>query len=107
MVFDLRISFVVALIAHLPGMNLTLITQSCLRLNFCVAESHMAVGTGFGQLFRGLGNLSMPSVEAKRSNFLLSGQVSGVAISSAMFQSILDSELRKRIHSPDADNVST
>ncbi|KAF7314933.1 Vacuolar amino acid permease [Mycena indigotica] len=48
-----------ALLAHLP-------------------ESQMAVGTGFGQLFRGI------------------GQVGGVAISSAIFQSRLDSELRKR-----------
>ncbi|KAJ7232027.1 vacuolar amino acid permease [Mycena haematopus] len=50
-------------------------------------ESHMAVGTGFGQLFRGI------------------GQVSGVAISSAIFQSRLDSELRKRFHSPDAEEL--
>ncbi|KIM80081.1 hypothetical protein PILCRDRAFT_98046 [Piloderma croceum F 1598] len=58
----------IALLAHLP-------------------ESSMAVGTGFGQLFRGL------------------GQVSGVGISSAVFQSILDRELRKRIHTPDADQM--
>ncbi|KAJ7612163.1 major facilitator superfamily domain-containing protein [Roridomyces roridus] len=47
-------------------------------------ESHMAVGTGFGQLFRGI------------------GQVGGVAISSAIFQTKLDSVLRERIHTPDA-----
>ncbi|KAF7981056.1 hypothetical protein HWV62_35522 [Athelia sp. TMB] len=46
--------------------------------------SIMAVGTGFGQVFRGL------------------GQVSGVAISSAVFQSILGSQLQKRIRGPDA-----
>jgi MFS family permease len=61
-------TMLIALIAHLP-------------------ESSMAVGTGFGQLFRGL------------------GQVSGVCISSALFQSKLDSELRKRIHTPDADQL--
>ncbi|KAJ7066838.1 vacuolar amino acid permease [Mycena belliarum] len=61
-------TMLVALLAHLP-------------------ESHMAVGTGFGQLFRGI------------------GQVGGVAISSAIFQSRLDSELRKRIHTPDAEEL--
>lgn len=33
------------------------------------------------------------------------GQVGGVAVSSAIFQSILDRELRLRISSPDADDV--
>ena len=47
----------------------------------------MAVGTGFGQLFRGI------------------GQVGGVAISSALFQSILARELHKRVHTPDAEEV--
>ncbi|KAJ6500868.1 major facilitator superfamily domain-containing protein [Mycena sanguinolenta] len=50
-------------------------------------ESHMAVGTGFGQLFRGM------------------GQVGGVAISSAIFQSRLDTELRKRFQFPGADEL--
>jgi len=61
-------TMLIALLAHLP-------------------ESSMAVGTGFGQLFRGL------------------GQVSGVGISSAIFQSVLDRELRKRIKTPDADQL--
>ena len=54
-----------------------------------MVESHMAVGTGFGQLFRGI------------------GQVGGVtvAVSSAIFQSILDRELRRRITDPNADEV--
>ncbi|KAF7295895.1 Vacuolar amino acid permease [Mycena chlorophos] len=52
-------TMLIALLAHLP-------------------ESQMAVGTGFGQLFRGI------------------GQVGGVAISSAIFQTKLDHELRKR-----------
>lgn len=47
----------------------------------------MAVGTGFGQLFRGI------------------GQVGGVGIASSIFQSLLDAELRKRIHRPDADQI--
>ncbi|KAI4520635.1 MFS general substrate transporter [Schizophyllum commune Loenen D] len=42
-------------------------------------EKDMAVGTGFGQLWRGV------------------GQVCGVAVSSAIFQSKLDTELRARI----------
>lgn len=48
----------------------------------------MAVGTGFGQLFRGI------------------GQVGGVAISAALFQSILNVELHKRIHDENAEEVS-
>ena len=47
----------------------------------------MAIGTGFGQVFKGI------------------GQVGGVAISSAIFQSSLESELRSRIHRPDAEDV--
>ncbi|EPS98348.1 hypothetical protein FOMPIDRAFT_1061393 [Fomitopsis schrenkii] len=61
-------SMLIALLAHLP-------------------ESQVAIGTGFGQVFRGL------------------GQVGGVAISAAVFQSILNSELHKRIHTPDAEKV--
>ncbi|KAG1778351.1 major facilitator superfamily domain-containing protein [Suillus placidus] len=58
----------VALLAHLP-------------------ESSMAVGTGFGQLFRGM------------------GQVGGVAISSALFQYKLDYELRSRIRGDGAAEI--
>lgn len=58
----------VALLAHLP-------------------EGSMAVGTGFGQLFRGI------------------GQVGGVAISSALFQYKLDYELRSRIHGDGAAEI--
>ncbi|KAI5982815.1 major facilitator superfamily domain-containing protein [Pisolithus albus] len=50
-------------------------------------DNLMAVGTGFSQVFRGL------------------GQVSGVAVSSALFQSKLDCELRKRIYGPDATEI--
>ncbi|KAH9036262.1 hypothetical protein EDB84DRAFT_1269187, partial [Lactarius hengduanensis] len=49
--------------------------------------SQMAVGTGFVQLFRGL------------------GQVSGVGVASALFQYTLSAELRKRIHGPGADQL--
>ncbi|KAF9792644.1 major facilitator superfamily domain-containing protein [Thelephora terrestris] len=58
----------IALLAHIP-------------------QSAMAVGTGFGQLFRSV------------------GQVGGVAVSSAVFQSVLDSELRNRIRGPDANEI--
>ncbi|KAH7924071.1 MFS general substrate transporter [Leucogyrophana mollusca] len=61
-------TMLIALLAHIP-------------------ESAMAVGTGFGQVFRGI------------------GQVGGVAISSALFQSKLDTELHRRIHTPDAEEV--
>jgi len=61
-------TMLIALLAHIP-------------------QSAMAVGTGFGQIFRSV------------------GQVGGVAISSAVFQSILDSELRKRIHGPGSAEI--
>ncbi|KAF8162661.1 vacuolar amino acid permease [Crassisporium funariophilum] len=61
-------TMLIALLVHLP-------------------EDCMAVGTGFGQLFRGI------------------GQVGGVAVSSAIFQSSLETELRKRIHTPDAEEL--
>lgn len=50
-------------------------------------EAHMAVGTGFAQLVRGL------------------GQVGGLAVASALFQFRLDVELRKRISGPDTDSI--
>ncbi|KAF9232240.1 major facilitator superfamily domain-containing protein [Melanogaster broomeanus] len=59
----------IALLAHLP-------------------PEQMAVGTGFGQVFRGL------------------GQVGGVAISSAVFQSKLDTELHRRIGGPNAEEAT-
>jgi len=61
-------TMLIALLAHLP-------------------DGQMAVGTGFGQLFRGI------------------GQVGGVAISSAIFQSCLERELRSRVHRPDAEDL--
>ena len=67
----------------------------------------MAVGTGFGQVFQGLGKW-LPLKKRYPSlltQFILSGQVGGVAISSAIFQSNLESELRSRIHRPDAEDV--
>ncbi|KAH9890458.1 vacuolar amino acid permease [Cubamyces lactineus] len=61
-------TMLIALLAHLPA-------------------DAMAVGTGFGQLFRGV------------------GQVGGVAISAALFQSILNTELHKRIHGPNSEDT--
>ncbi|KAF8551514.1 hypothetical protein OG21DRAFT_1524415 [Imleria badia] len=52
------------------------------------AESSIAFGTAVSQLFRGL------------------GQISSVAIASAVFQSRLDTELHQCIHVPDAEKVS-
>ena len=66
----------------------------------------MAVGTGFGQVFRGIGkDFSLKCYPSLQSQFILSGQVGGVAISSAIFQSSLESELRSRIHRPNAEDV--
>ncbi|KAJ3530052.1 hypothetical protein NMY22_g8732 [Coprinellus aureogranulatus] len=61
-------TMLIALLVHLP-------------------DDQMAVGTGFGQLFRGV------------------GQVGGVAISSAVFQSMLESELKKRITGPGSEDL--
>ncbi|KAJ7753413.1 vacuolar amino acid permease [Mycena maculata] len=67
--------------------NAVVLQTMLIALLAYLPESHMAVGTGFGQLFRGI------------------GQVGGVAISSAIFQSRLDSELHKRIKTPDAEEL--
>ncbi|KAF8129548.1 major facilitator superfamily domain-containing protein [Boletus edulis] len=50
-------------------------------------ESSIPIGTAISQLFRGL------------------GQISSVAIATAVFQSRLDVELRERIHIPDAERI--
>jgi hypothetical protein len=66
----------------------------------------MAVGTGFGQLFRSVGQVCV----SNQKHELFSShsvKVGGVAVSSAVFQSVLDSELRKRIRGPDANEVSS
>ena len=67
----------------------------------------MAVGIGFGQLFQVIGKerTSLKCYPGLLTQFVLSGQVGGVAISSAIFQSNLESELRSRIHRPDAEDV--
>lgn len=69
-------------------------------------DSAVAVGTVFGQLFRGIGQFFKAT---SRLTVILiihtSGQVGGVAISAALFQSILNTELHKRIHRPDAEEV--
>ncbi|PPQ91935.1 hypothetical protein CVT25_000978 [Psilocybe cyanescens] len=67
--------------------NAVVLQTMLIALLVDVPENCMAIGTGFGQLFRGV------------------GQVGGVAISSAIFQSKLETELRKRIHTPDADDL--
>ncbi|KAF5318179.1 hypothetical protein D9619_012099 [Psilocybe cf. subviscida] len=69
--------------------NAVVLQTMLIALLVHIPEDYMAVGTGFGQLFRGV------------------GQVGGVAISSAIFQSSLDAELRKRIHTPDAEDLIT
>lgn len=66
----------------------------------------MAVGTGFAQLLRGLGGCELQSETAQTKRFARKGQVGGLAVASAIFQSRLDSELRTHIRSPDAEQVS-
>ncbi|KAK4701613.1 hypothetical protein P7C70_g4616, partial [Phenoliferia sp. Uapishka_3] len=62
--------------------NAVVLQTTLIALLVSIDHSHMAVGTGFVQLFRGV------------------GQVAGVAIPSAMFQSILRTELQTRITGP-------
>ncbi|KAJ1306850.1 hypothetical protein OPQ81_007835 [Rhizoctonia solani] len=65
--------------------NAVVLQTTLICLLASIDASQLAVGTGFTQLFRGV------------------GQVLGVAVSSAFFQSILDRELRSRITGEDAD----
>ncbi|KAG6827313.1 hypothetical protein H0H92_012361 [Tricholoma furcatifolium] len=74
-------------IAPLGFGNAVVLQTMLIALLVNLPESQMAVGTGFGQLFRGI------------------GQVGGVAVSSAIFQSKLDTELRRRITGPDAEEI--
>ncbi|KAF8589744.1 MFS general substrate transporter [Ramaria rubella] len=62
--------------------NAVVLQTTLIALLVHVDRSAMAVATGFGQLWRGI------------------GQVIGVAVASAIFQSLLDTELSKRITGP-------
>ncbi|KAJ3782988.1 hypothetical protein GGU10DRAFT_405811 [Lentinula aff. detonsa] len=69
------------------------------------SESHIAVGTGFGQRNRYV-NVIFLDLEPLLMLFCNpSGQVGGVAISSTIFQWKLDGALRKRIDGPDVEQV--
>ncbi|CAE6399759.1 unnamed protein product [Rhizoctonia solani] len=65
--------------------NAVVLQTTLMCLLVAIDPSQLAVGTGFTHLFRGV------------------GQVLGVAVSSAFFQSILDRELRSRITGEGAD----
>ncbi|KAJ7582283.1 hypothetical protein C8J56DRAFT_246309 [Mycena floridula] len=67
--------------------NAVMLQTMLIALQAHLPEAHMVVGTGFGQFFRGI------------------GQVAGVAISSAIFQTSLERELRKRISGPDQEQL--
>ncbi|KAJ7142124.1 vacuolar amino acid permease [Mycena crocata] len=67
--------------------NAVVLQTNLIALLAYLPESQMAVGTGFSQLFRGI------------------GQVGGVAMASALFQAQLDAELRKRINTPNAEEL--
>ncbi|KAF7323384.1 Vacuolar amino acid permease [Mycena chlorophos] len=77
--------------------------QSLYLLIF-MAKSQTAVGTGFAALFRGMG-ASISSRLRLRNDILRAGQVGGVAISSAIFQSRLETSLKANIHSDDAAEI--
>ena len=77
-----------------------------LWLNNRITESQIAMGTGFNQLFRGLGaRFILHVMSSASSQHDCLGQVGGVAFASAIFQSNLDSELRARITGPNAEEV--
>ncbi|KAG8729157.1 hypothetical protein FRC12_021221, partial [Ceratobasidium sp. 428] len=67
--------------------NSVVLQTTLICLLASIDKSALAVGTGFTQLFRGV------------------GQVMGVAVSSAFFQSILDKQLRARITGEGADEL--
>ncbi|KAG9123308.1 hypothetical protein FRC07_015125, partial [Ceratobasidium sp. 392] len=67
--------------------NAVVLQTTLICLLASIDKSALAVGTGFTQLFRGV------------------GQVMGVAVSSAFFQSILDRQLRARITGEGADEL--
>lgn len=70
--------------------------------------SQVAVGTGFTQLFRGIGMSTRITCYSNLGKLTpLKGQLSGVGGASAVFQSLLNRELRNRITGPDAEEVYT
>ncbi|KAG6868424.1 hypothetical protein C0993_003101 [Termitomyces sp. T159_Od127] len=67
--------------------NAVVLQTMYIALVASLPPSQLAIGTGFAQLVRGL------------------GQVGGLAAASAVFQSRLDTELRARIHAPNAEET--
>ncbi|KAG9013303.1 hypothetical protein FRB93_000826 [Tulasnella sp. JGI-2019a] len=67
--------------------NAVVLQTTLIALMASIPPSMLAVGTGFAQLFRGI------------------GQVSGVAVSSAVFQTLLDRELRIRLTGDGSDEL--
>ena len=67
---------------------------------------HIAVATGYSQVFRGIGEIITSYFEAA---YIIRevdvGQASAVGIASAIFQKRLLVELRSRIHGSDAEQV--
>ena len=45
----------VALLAHLPGMSEVYVHRHTILMCYDTIESQIALGTGFGQVFRGIG----------------------------------------------------
>lgn len=71
----------------MSGFPIHILKLHLVALLASIPHSVMAIGIGFGQLFRGI------------------GQVFGVAAAAAIFQSVIDPELRSRIKGPGADEV--
>ncbi|KAG8902070.1 hypothetical protein FRC01_009670, partial [Tulasnella sp. 417] len=67
--------------------NAVVLQSTLIALLASIPHSMLAVGTGFTQLFRGI------------------GQVSGVAVSSAVFQHLLERELQKRLTGPGSEEL--
>ncbi len=94
----------VALLAHLPSEYSVVRRLYIWRLTIVFSDSAIAVGTGFGQLFRGIGAFFWLYLTIRCGSYR-TGQVGGVAVSAAIFQSVLNVELHKRIHTDNANEV--
>ncbi|GJJ15435.1 hypothetical protein Clacol_009713 [Clathrus columnatus] len=78
---------------------------SLIVLPASVDRSAMAVAAGFAQIWRNLGWSVLVLCYTYEGNNFFIGQVSGVAIASAIFQSILARELKTRIIGPGSEEI--
>ena len=97
--------FLVALLVHLPGTWIEFLLDCSYILRLFFKRIKWLLALGSVKFSKGLVRTSLKRYPSLLTQFILSGQVGGVAISSAIFQSSLEGELRSRIHRPDAEDV--